>query len=193
MESDSNSLKVTDVIDDNSTATQLEREKSDFISILKNEITVSTQYNECIKMLVNELIKDLKVNDDINEDDNHVTVDVPIYITESDVTTKIDNDNGIDYIRFTNNGGVYSLPKRITNSLVGTFLYEQCQENQKTNDGNIFLDYRGDETLFPLLIDSLMNESINVDQLVLKDQLELLDSFKYCELLIPKELMKVHY
>ncbi|KAK8797242.1 hypothetical protein WA158_004450 [Blastocystis sp. Blastoise] len=129
---------------------------------------------------------------DKNGDDPHIIIQESSFLNENDLNM-YNNDNGIDYIRFTNNGPVYSLPKRITNSLVGTYLYEYSQENQRTVDGTIFFDYRGDETLFPLLIDSLMNKKINIDKLKFGDQIELLDLFEYCNLPMPEELMKTYY
>ncbi|KAK8797236.1 hypothetical protein WA158_004446 [Blastocystis sp. Blastoise] len=129
---------------------------------------------------------------DKNGDDPHIIIQESSFLNENDLNMN-NNDNGIDYIRFTNKGPVYSLPKRVTNSLVGSLLYECSQENQRTNDGSIYLDYRGDETLFPLLIDSLMNKKINIDKLKFGDQIDLLNLFEYCYLPIPEELMKTYY
>ncbi|KAK8801962.1 hypothetical protein WA158_006357 [Blastocystis sp. Blastoise] len=168
-----------------------ERLIGDLIGILSKSISFCIHSGESVNELVNRLTKNCEGMNDKYGDDPSIIIQESSFLNKNDLN-KNNNDNGIDYIRFTNNGPAYSLPKRITNSLVGTFLYEQCQDDKKTNDGNIFLDYRGDETLFPLLIDSLMNESINVDQLVLKDQLELLSLFEYCELPIPEELMKTY-
>ncbi|KAK8797559.1 hypothetical protein WA158_005905 [Blastocystis sp. Blastoise] len=88
---------------------------------------------------------------------------------------------------------IYSLPKRITNSLVGSYLYEYSQENKRNIFGEIYLDYNGDETLFPLLIDSLMNKKVNIDKLELRDQLDLLRMFDYCNLPMPEEFVKYPY
>ncbi|KAK8797608.1 hypothetical protein WA158_005954 [Blastocystis sp. Blastoise] len=169
-----------------------ERLIGDLIGILSKSISFCIHSGESINELVNRLTRNCEGMNDKNGDDPHVIIQESSYVHEYDATMN-NNDNGIDYIRFTSNGPVYSLPKRVTNSLVGSLLYEYSQEDQRSVDGTIFFDYHGDETLFPLLIDSLMNKPINVDQLDFKDQLELLDLFEYCCLPIPEELTTVHY
>ncbi|KAK8810420.1 hypothetical protein WA158_006995 [Blastocystis sp. Blastoise] len=169
-----------------------ERLISDLIGILSKSISFCIHSGESINALVNRLTRNCEGMNDKNGDDPKIIIQESSFLNEYDATMN-NNDNGIDYIRFTSSGPVYSLPKRITNSLVGSLLYEYSQENQRTNDGNMFLDYRGDETLFPLLIDSLMNKKVNIDKLKFGDQIELLDLFEYCELPIPEELMKTHY
>ncbi|KAK8813358.1 hypothetical protein WA158_002950 [Blastocystis sp. Blastoise] len=99
------------------------------------------------------------------------------------------NDSEYDFIRFGNNGIIYSFPKSIISSLKGSYIYEQIQEDQRTVDGTLYLDYSNDETLAPLLMDSLMNKKINLDAYTLEEQLELLDLFEYCNLPLPVELM----
>ncbi|KAK8815196.1 hypothetical protein WA158_003408 [Blastocystis sp. Blastoise] len=169
-----------------------ERLIGDLIGILSKSISFCIHSGESINELVKQSVRNCEAMNDKNGDDPQIIIKESSYVHENDATMN-NNDNGIDYIRFTNNGLVYSLPKRITNSLVGSFIYENSQENKRNIYGDIYLDYCGDETLFPLLIDSLMNKKINVDQLDFKDQLELLDLFEYCELPIPEELTTVHY
>ncbi|KAK8815195.1 hypothetical protein WA158_003407 [Blastocystis sp. Blastoise] len=103
---------------------------------------------------------------------------------------EISNDNNdVDYIRFTSKGPIYCLPKRIINNLVGSFILEQCEEDQRTTDGTVYLDYPYDETMAPLLIDSLMNKSIDLSKYEYKDKYELLRLFEYCGLPLPEELV----
>ncbi|KAK8794741.1 hypothetical protein WA158_001722 [Blastocystis sp. Blastoise] len=169
-----------------------ERLIGDLVGILSKSISFCIHSGESINELVKQSVRNYEGMNDKNGDDPHIIIQESSYVHEYD-TNMNNNDNGIDYIRLTSNGPVYSLPKRITNSLVGSFIYECSQENLRTVDGSIYLDYHGDETLFPLLIDSLMNKKVNIDKINLSDQLELLDLFEYCNLPIPEELTKVHY
>ncbi|KAK8803640.1 hypothetical protein WA158_001334 [Blastocystis sp. Blastoise] len=169
-----------------------ERLIGDLIGILSKSISFCIHSGESINELVNRLTRNCEAMNDKNGDDPSIIIQESSFLSKNDLNMN-NNDNGIDYIRFTSNGPVYSLPKRITNSLVGSFLYEYSQEDIKTVDGTIYLDYHGDETVAPLLIDSLMNKKMNVDKLKLGDQLELLDLFEYCNLPIPEELMKTYY
>ncbi|KAK8807468.1 hypothetical protein WA158_004227 [Blastocystis sp. Blastoise] len=169
-----------------------ERLISDLIGILSKSISFCIHSGESVNELVNRLTRNCDGMNDKNGDDPHIIIQESSFLNENDATMN-NNDNGIDYIRFTSNGPVYSLPKRITNSLVGTYLYEQCQEEKRTIYGEVYLDYRGDETVAPLLIDSLMNKKVNIDKLSLSDQIDLLKMFEYCELPVPEELMKTYY
>ncbi|KAK8790072.1 hypothetical protein WA158_006852 [Blastocystis sp. Blastoise] len=169
-----------------------ERLIGDLIGILSKSISFCIHSGESINELVKQSVRNCETMNDKNGDDPKIIIQESSFLNENDLNMN-NNDNGIDYIRFTSNGPVYSLPKRITNSLVGSYLYEYSQEDKRSVDGTIFFDYRGDETLFPLLIDSLMNKKINIDKLKFGDQIDLLKMFEYCELPIPEELMKVYY
>ncbi|KAK8803196.1 hypothetical protein WA158_000890 [Blastocystis sp. Blastoise] len=169
-----------------------ERLIGDLIGILSKSISFCIHSGESINELVKQSVRNFEGMNDKNGDDPHIIIQESSYVHENDANIN-NNDNGIDYIRFTSNGPVYSLPKRITNSLVGTYLYEQCQEEKRTIYGEVYLDYRGDETVAPLLIDSLMNKKVNIDKFKLGDQIDLLRMFEYCELPIPEELMKTYY
>ncbi|KAK8809873.1 hypothetical protein WA158_000816 [Blastocystis sp. Blastoise] len=57
------------------------------------------------------------------------------------------DNNNIELICFSGNGPLFSLSKRIINSIPYSYIYEQSEEELRTNDGNIFLDYR--ETMHP--------------------------------------------
>ncbi|KAK8810776.1 hypothetical protein WA158_007351 [Blastocystis sp. Blastoise] len=169
-----------------------ERLIGDLIGILSKSISFCVHSGESVNELVNRLTRNCDGMNDKNGVDPQIIIQESSFLNEND-TTMNNNDNGIDYIRFTSNGPVYSLPKRVTNSLVGTYLYEQCQDDQKTVDGEAYLDYPYDETVAPLLIDSLMNKKINIDKLKLGDQIDLLRMFEYCNLPIPEEFVKYPY
>ncbi|KAK8807465.1 hypothetical protein WA158_004224 [Blastocystis sp. Blastoise] len=169
-----------------------ERLIGDLIGILSKSISFCIHSGESVNELVNRLTRNCEGMKDKNGVDPQIIIQESSYVHESDLNMN-NNDNGIDYIRFTNAGPVYSLPKRITNSLVGSFIYEASQEDQRANDGTIFIDYHGDETVAPLLIDSLMNKKVNIDKLSFDDQIDLLRMFDYCSLPIPKEFVKYSY
>ncbi|KAK8809943.1 hypothetical protein WA158_000886 [Blastocystis sp. Blastoise] len=169
-----------------------ERLIGDLIGILSKSISFCIHSGESINELVKQSVRYCEGMNDKNGDDPSIIIQESSFLNENDSTMN-KNDNGIDYIRFTSNGPVYSLPKRVTNSLVGAYLYEQCQDDQKTVDDEAYLDYPYDETVAPLLIDSLMNKKVNIDKLMMKDQIDLLRMFDYCELPIPEELVKTIY
>ncbi|KAK8795571.1 hypothetical protein WA158_000228 [Blastocystis sp. Blastoise] len=169
-----------------------ERLTGHLIGILSKSISFCIHSGESVNELVSRLTRNFEGMKDKNGVDPSIIIQESSFLNEYDATMN-NNDNGIDYIRFTSNGPVYSLPKRITNSLVGSLLYEYSQEDIKTVDGTIYLDYPYDETVAPLLIDSLMNKKICINKLKYRDQFELLRMFEYCELPMPEELMKTYY
>ncbi|KAK8797083.1 hypothetical protein WA158_004293 [Blastocystis sp. Blastoise] len=164
----------------------------DLIGILGKSISFCIHSGDSINGLLSHY---LRSNTEIDENKNNNS---DILVQESsfqDNSTDFMNintsQNDTDYIRFNSGGVLHSLPKTITNSLVGTYLYEQSQKDRRTTDGSIYLDYPFDDSCAPLLIDSLMNNVINIDQLKIKDQLQLLDLFEFCELPLPEELTKI--
>ncbi|KAK8815393.1 hypothetical protein WA158_003605 [Blastocystis sp. Blastoise] len=50
-------------------------------------------------------------------------------------------DNDMDLIRFTNNGPIFQISKSVLDSLKGSFIDDQREEEKRTNDGTIFLCY----------------------------------------------------
>ncbi|KAK8810572.1 hypothetical protein WA158_007147 [Blastocystis sp. Blastoise] len=167
-----------------------ERLIGDLIGILSKSISFCIHSGESINELVNRLARNYEGMNDENGDDPSIIIQESSYVDDTDATMN-NNDNGIDYIRFTSSGPLYSLPKRITNSLVGSYLYE-CSQEKRTIYGDIYLDYCGDETVAPLLIDSLMNKKVNIEELKIGDQIDLLNLFEYCELPIPEELTLIY-
>ncbi|KAK8802101.1 hypothetical protein WA158_006496 [Blastocystis sp. Blastoise] len=165
-----------------------ERLISDLIGILSKSISFCIHSGESINELVKQSVRNCETVNDKNGEDPNIIIQEPSFFHKYDINMN-NNDNGIDYIQFTSNGPLYSLPKRITNSLFGTYLYEQSQESQRTVEGNIYLDYPNDETFVPLVIDSLMNKKIDINQFEYKEQYELLKIFEFCEVPLPEEMI----
>ncbi|KAK8807244.1 hypothetical protein WA158_004003 [Blastocystis sp. Blastoise] len=99
------------------------------------------------------------------------------------------NDNDNDLIQFTNNGPVFQISKSVLDTLKGSFIEEQREEEYRTNDGFIYLDYRGNDIFIYYLIDYLNGKKVDFSQFSYEEQLELLNLFEYCGLVIPIELI----
>ncbi|KAK8798796.1 hypothetical protein WA158_007880 [Blastocystis sp. Blastoise] len=140
----------------------------------------SDSINDILKYYVDSNIK--------NKNTSKVMIQECSFLRKSNIE-KNNDDTGIDYIRFTSKGPIYCIPKRIINSLVGSYIYEQFEEDQRTIDGTLYLDYPYDETMVPLLIDSLMNKKIDLTKYKYKDIYELFQLFEYCGLPLPEELI----
>ncbi|KAK8814348.1 hypothetical protein WA158_008210 [Blastocystis sp. Blastoise] len=107
-------------------------------------------------------------------------------------TTTIMNTNNSessDFIRFTADGPLFSLSKRIINSIPYSYIYEQSEEYLRTNDGDIFLDYRGNDGYVYYLIDHLNGKAVDYSQIDFREQAKLLELFEFCNLPIPVELL----
>ncbi|KAK8800763.1 hypothetical protein WA158_000088 [Blastocystis sp. Blastoise] len=165
---------------------------SDLVGILGKSISFCIHSGDSINGLLNHYLGTNEVNEMKNEELSKTIIQEPSFLQESISRECIHEDKDeIDYIRFTNSGVIYSLPKKITNSLVGSYIYAQSDEDQRTTDGCIYLDYPYDESCVPLLLDSLMNKKIDVDSMSLDDQVDLLSLFEYCEVPIPEECSKI--
>ncbi|KAK8797077.1 hypothetical protein WA158_004287 [Blastocystis sp. Blastoise] len=99
------------------------------------------------------------------------------------------DDEKMDTIRFTNNGPIFQISKSVLDSLKGSFIEEQRGEEYRTNDGSIFLDYPGNDAFIYYLIDYLNGKKVNFDSFSYEEQLEILDLFEFCGLVIPIELI----
>ncbi|KAK8795745.1 hypothetical protein WA158_000401 [Blastocystis sp. Blastoise] len=99
------------------------------------------------------------------------------------------NDNDMDLIRFTNNGPIFQISKSVLDSLKGSFIEEQRDEEKRTNDGSIYLDYPGKDVFIYYLLDYVNGEKVNFDSFSYEEQLGLLDLFEFCGLVIPLELI----
>ncbi|KAK8791779.1 hypothetical protein WA158_005156 [Blastocystis sp. Blastoise] len=116
----------------------------------------------------------------VYESNNHEDMNVNMYNN---------NDNDMDLIRFTNNGPVFQISKSILDTLIGSFIEEQRDEEYRTSDGSIYLDYPGNDAFIYYLLDYLNGKKVDFDSLCYEEQLELLNLFEFCGLLIPLELI----
>ncbi|KAK8794764.1 hypothetical protein WA158_001745 [Blastocystis sp. Blastoise] len=99
------------------------------------------------------------------------------------------DDNDMDLIRFTNNGPVFQISKSVLDTLKGSFIDDQREEEKRTNDGTAFLDYRGNDIFIYYLLDYLNGKKVDFDQFSYEEQLEILNLFEFCGLVIPVELI----
>ncbi|KAK8807250.1 hypothetical protein WA158_004009 [Blastocystis sp. Blastoise] len=99
------------------------------------------------------------------------------------------DDNDMDLIRFTNNGPVFQISKSVLNTLKGSFIDDQREEEKRTNDGAAFLDYRGNDIFIYYLLDYLNGKKLDFNSFSYEEQLEILDLFEFCGLIIPLELI----
>ncbi|KAK8805792.1 hypothetical protein WA158_002448 [Blastocystis sp. Blastoise] len=81
---------------------------------------------------------------------------------DMNVNMNANDDNDMDLIRFTNNGPIFQISKSVLDTLIGSFIEEQHYLNGKKVDFN---------------------------QFSYEEQLELLNLFEFCGLVIPLELI----
>ncbi|KAK8799479.1 hypothetical protein WA158_006028 [Blastocystis sp. Blastoise] len=99
------------------------------------------------------------------------------------------DDNDMDFIRFTNNGPIFQISKSVLDTLKGSFIDDQRGEEYRTNDGSVYLDYPGNDAFIYYLLDYLNGKKVNFDSFSYEEQLELLNLFEFCGLVIPIELL----
>ncbi|KAK8815397.1 hypothetical protein WA158_003609 [Blastocystis sp. Blastoise] len=97
--------------------------------------------------------------------------------------------NDIDFIRFTNRGPIFQISKSVLDTLKGSFIDDQREEEYRTNDGFIYLDYRGNDAFIYYLLDYLNGKKVDFNSFSYEEQLELLNLFEFCGLIIPLELI----
>ncbi|KAK8791087.1 hypothetical protein WA158_005718 [Blastocystis sp. Blastoise] len=100
-----------------------------------------------------------------------------------------DDDDDMDLIRFTNNGPVFQISKSVLDSLKGSYIEEQREEGKRTNDGTIFLCYEGQDVFVYYLLDYLNGKKVDFDSFSYEEQLQILNLFEFCGLVIPIELI----
>ncbi|KAK8810484.1 hypothetical protein WA158_007059 [Blastocystis sp. Blastoise] len=108
---------------------------------------------------------------------------------DMNVNMNTNDDDDMDLIRFKNSGPIFQISKSVLDSLKGSFIEEQCEEELRTNDGSIFLDYPGKDVFIYYLLDYLNGKKVNFDQFSYEEQLEILNLFEFCGLIIPIELL----
>ncbi|KAK8810569.1 hypothetical protein WA158_007144 [Blastocystis sp. Blastoise] len=116
-----------------------------------------------------------------------------VYESKNNENMKMDmdnnNDNNMDLIRFTNNGPIFQISKSVLDTLKGSFIEEQRDEEFRANDGSIYLDYPGNDAAVYILLDYLNGKKVYFDSFSYEEQLEILNLFEFCGLLIPIELL----
>ncbi|KAK8811553.1 hypothetical protein WA158_003287 [Blastocystis sp. Blastoise] len=181
---------------------QLSRLKDDIIvyeELLKDVITMfSSIMNLCIhsEMSITRLAKNLN-NDFIRKEDQ----DSELFentiskmknqdnLSQSKNKDDSCNDKTMDLIRFTNTGPIFQFSKKILDSIEGSFIYEQRDEELRTDDGTIFLNYMGNDGYTYYLAQYLVGDQVYFEQLDYKDKLQLIDLFEFCELALPCDLV----
>ncbi|KAK8801953.1 hypothetical protein WA158_006348 [Blastocystis sp. Blastoise] len=98
-------------------------------------------------------------------------------------------DNDMDLIRFTNNGPIFQISKSVLDTLKGSFIDDQREEGKRTNYGFIYLDYPENDFAVYYLLDYLNETKVYFDSFSYEEQLEILDLFEFCGLVIPIELI----
>ncbi|KAK8812485.1 hypothetical protein WA158_007718 [Blastocystis sp. Blastoise] len=142
---------------------------------------------------INRLIK--HIGDDCikKEDERNEFEKKCVYESKNneDMNVNMDasDDGDIDLIQFTNNGPLFQISKSVLDSLKGSFIDDQREEEKRTNDGSIYLDYPGNDIFIYYLLDYLNGKQVDFSQFSYEEQLELLNLFEFCGLVIPMELI----
>ncbi|KAK8809765.1 hypothetical protein WA158_000708 [Blastocystis sp. Blastoise] len=175
---------------------------TDKINILKEDINVFEELMKDIISVFSSLMNlDIKhIGNDYNETKPKVACDFSFCddFSEENIKNNYMNkrkyhdecdDEKMDLIRFTNNGPIFRISKSVLDSLKGSFIEEQRDEELRTNDGSIFLDYPGNDAAAYILLDYLNGKKVNFTQFSYEQQLEILELFEFCGLVIPLELI----
>ncbi|KAK8791007.1 hypothetical protein WA158_005638 [Blastocystis sp. Blastoise] len=115
--------------------------------------------------------------------------------SKSDLNHTAENNSDIsstsneDYIRFTNNGPIFSISEQVIGDNFCSYISEQSNSEQRSNDGSIFLDFPGSDWCVYPLMDYLNKKNINFSQYEYKSQLDLLELFEFLSLPLPPELV----
>ncbi|KAK8791970.1 hypothetical protein WA158_005347 [Blastocystis sp. Blastoise] len=102
---------------------------------------------------------------------------------------EFDEENLMDLIRFTNNGPVFFLSKKAIDTIPGSYIHEQSDPELRTNDGTIYLDYKGNDVFVYYLLDYLNGGTIDFSKFNYDELLNFVDLFEFCQLPLPKELI----
>ncbi|KAK8797363.1 hypothetical protein WA158_004571 [Blastocystis sp. Blastoise] len=142
---------------------------------------------------MNRLIKNIRDDCIEKEGENNEFEKKCVYESNNNVDMNINmnnnNDSDMDLIQFKNNGPIFQISKSVLDSLRGSFIEEQRGEEYRTNDGYIYLDYRGNDAFIYYLLDYLNGKKVYFDSFSYEEQLELLDLFEFCGLPLPMELI----
>ncbi|KAK8797080.1 hypothetical protein WA158_004290 [Blastocystis sp. Blastoise] len=156
-----------------------------FSSVMNLGIHSGMSINRLIKHIGNDCIEQEGESDEFEKKcvyENNNNEDMNVNMNTND-------DNDMDLIRFTNNGPIFQISKSVLDSLKGSFIDDQREEEKRTNDGIAFLDYRGNDIFIYYLLDYLNGKKVDFDSFSYEEQLEILDLFEFCGLVIPIELV----
>ncbi|KAK8791052.1 hypothetical protein WA158_005683 [Blastocystis sp. Blastoise] len=143
-----------------------------------------------------DILKNLNNNNNANEEDGNLNckqfqnekksnVNETMNISQRYYNNAVDTD----LIRFSSDGPVFSISKSILSSIQYSYIYEQSEEEMRTKDGTIFLDYRGNDIYVYYLLDYLNGKEVDYSVFDIKDKLELLHLYEFCNIIIPVELV----
>ncbi|KAK8793400.1 hypothetical protein WA158_004759 [Blastocystis sp. Blastoise] len=107
---------------------------------------------------------------------------------ENNRVVRDSTDTGIEYIRFTSSGPVFQLSKGVLETLEGSYILEQYNDDCRTTDGSIYMDYTGSDALAYYLLDCVNGKQIDFSNHDYHDQLEFIDLFEFCGLPLPASL-----
>ncbi|KAK8807853.1 hypothetical protein WA158_007382 [Blastocystis sp. Blastoise] len=148
-------------------------------TLIKSILNISRNYYET------------KSDDQINE--SSISSNIFDEISRNSVTKNGNHyrnkNNDEDFIRFTNSGSLFQISKSIIQSIPYSYIYEASSEESRDIYGNIYLDYIGNEASAYYLLDYLNEKPINFYNFIYEDQLEILDLFEYCNIIIPGDLV----
>ncbi|KAK8809872.1 hypothetical protein WA158_000815 [Blastocystis sp. Blastoise] len=156
-----------------------------FGSVMNLGIHSGVSINRLIKHIGNDCIEKEGESDEfekkcVYENNNNENININM---------DANDDNDMDLIRFTNNGPVFQVSTSVLDSLKGSFIEEQRNEEKRTNDGSVYLDYPGNDAFIYYLLDYLNGKKVNFDSFSYEEQLEILNLFEFCGLVIPIELI----
>ncbi|KAK8809598.1 hypothetical protein WA158_000541 [Blastocystis sp. Blastoise] len=161
----------------------------DLIGLFSKSISFCNHSGEFINELIKQLTRNNEEINNKNEDEKQEILQNDSFIHENNANMDNDNDDDMDLIRFTNNGPIFQISKSVLDALKGSFIEEQSNKELRTNDGSIYLDYRGNDGSVYYLVDYLNGKKVDFDSFSYEEQLELLNLFEFCGLVIPLELI----
>ncbi|KAK8795568.1 hypothetical protein WA158_000225 [Blastocystis sp. Blastoise] len=156
-----------------------------FGSVMNLGIHSGMPINRLIKHIGNDCIEKEGENNEFEKNcvyESNNNEDMNVNMDDKD-------DDDMDLIRFTNNGPIFQISKSVLDTLKGSFIEDQREEEKRTNDGSIYLDYPGNDAFIYYLLDYLNGKKVDFNQFSYEEQLDLLNLFKFCGLVTPLELI----
>ncbi|KAK8810507.1 hypothetical protein WA158_007082 [Blastocystis sp. Blastoise] len=169
----------------------------DVISMFSSVLSLGIHTESSVNRLVKHINECFSESKPFTVPEIPVSSDIPDPVIKNDYKNKRkyeehDNeseDERFDMIRFTNTGSIFYLSKSIIDSIPYSYIYEQSDEQLRTTDGCIYLDYVGNEGCAYYLIDYLKGKDHDLYHLAYGDQVQILDLFEFCNVIIPNDLV----